>query len=52
VFRESFQLEGTPLRVEFKTGTNPYADKRPGPLSEAEAKRAHRRRMYGRKKYG
>jgi GTP-binding protein len=51
-FRNAFQLEGTPLRVEFKTGRNPYAGKSPGPLSEAEAKRAHRRRRFGRKKYG
>ncbi|SOD39807.1 ribosome biogenesis GTPase Der [Nitrosovibrio sp. Nv4] len=51
-FRETFQLEGTPLRVEFRTGRNPYAGKSPAPLSEAEAKRAHRRRRYGRKKYG
>jgi GTPase len=36
----------------FRTGRNPYAGKSPTPLSEAEAKRAHRRRMYGRKKYG
>lgn len=52
MFRDSFQLEGTPLRVEFRTGSNPYAEKRPAPLSEAEAERAHRRRRYGRKKYG
>jgi GTP-binding protein len=51
-FRNAFQLEGTPLRVEFKTGRNPYAGKSPAPLSEAEAKRAHRRRRFGRKKYG
>lgn len=51
-FREAFQLRGTPLRVEFRTGHNPYANRTPGPLSEAEAKRAHRRRRYGRKKYG
>ncbi len=51
-FREVFQLEGTPLRVVFRSGRNPYAGKSPGPLSEAEAKRAHRRRMHGRKKYG
>ena len=24
-FRDAFQLEGTPLKVEFKTGRNPYA---------------------------
>ncbi|KIO49264.1 ribosome biogenesis GTPase Der [Nitrosospira sp. NpAV] len=51
-FREAFQLEGTPLRVVFRSGRNPYAEKGPAPLSEAEAKRAHRRRMVGRKKYG
>ena len=27
-FRERFHLRGTPLRVEFKTGANPYAGKR------------------------
>ncbi len=26
-FREAFKLQGTPLRVSFKTGSNPYADK-------------------------
>jgi GTP-binding protein len=51
MFRETFQLEGTPLRVEFRTARNPYAGKRPAPLSEAEAKQAHRRRRYGRKHY-
>jgi GTP-binding protein len=25
-FSEAFQLRGTPLRIEFKTGANPYAD--------------------------
>jgi len=24
-FREQFKLEGTPLRIEFRTGANPYA---------------------------
>ncbi|ODT69967.1 MAG: ribosome biogenesis GTPase Der [Nitrosomonadales bacterium SCN 54-20] len=51
-FRDTFELEGTPLRIEFRTGRNPYAGKSPAPLTEAEAKRAHRRRRYGRKKYG
>jgi GTP-binding protein len=27
-FRKLFHLEGTPLRIEFRTGRNPYADKR------------------------
>ncbi|TFH10324.1 MAG: ribosome biogenesis GTPase Der [Nitrosomonadales bacterium] len=51
-FRTTFKLEGTPLRVEFKTSRNPYADKKPAPLSEAEEKNLHRRRRHGRKKYG
>ena len=25
-FAEAFQLRGTPLRIQFKTGVNPYAD--------------------------
>jgi GTP-binding protein len=25
-FAEVFQLRGTPLRIQFKTGVNPYAD--------------------------
>ncbi|HNP51267.1 MAG TPA: ribosome biogenesis GTPase Der [Nitrosomonas nitrosa] len=51
-FRNTFQLEGTPLRVEFRTGHNPYANKKPAPLTEEEAKRAHSRRRRNRKKYG
>lgn len=27
VFMESFKLQGTPLRIQFKTSRNPYADK-------------------------
>lgn len=26
-FRKAFNLSGTPLRIEMKTSTNPYADK-------------------------
>jgi GTP-binding protein len=51
-FRTTFKLEGTPLRVEFKTSRNPYADKKSEPLSEAEEKRLHRRRRNSRKRYG
>ena len=25
-FRETFKLEGTPLRIRFKTAINPYAE--------------------------
>jgi GTP-binding protein len=29
-FREQFGLQGTPLRIEFRSGTNPFAPKRAG----------------------
>ncbi|MBA2351332.1 MAG: ribosome biogenesis GTPase Der [Burkholderiales bacterium] len=29
-FREAFKLRGTPLKIQFKHGRNPYADKRDG----------------------
>jgi len=51
-FREIFELRGTPLRVEFRTGRNPYAGKKAPPLSEEDARRAHTRRRRNRKKYG
>lgn len=51
-FREAFQLVGTPLRVDFKVGKNPYVHKKPAPPTEAEAIRAHRKRRRNRKKYG
>jgi GTPase len=33
-FTEAFQLRGTPLRIQFKTGANPYADARKQPRSK------------------
>ena len=51
-FREAFDLAGTPLRIEFKVGHNPYAHKKAAPLTEMEARRAHNRRRRNRKKYG
>lgn len=51
-FRETFKLIGTPLRVDFKVGHNPYADKKPAPPTEDELRRAHNRRRRNRKKYG
>ncbi|TCS70111.1 GTP-binding protein [Sulfuritortus calidifontis] len=48
-FREAFKLQGTPLRVEFKANVNPYEGKKPKPLTEKEAKRAHRQRIRRRK---
>ena len=51
-FRKAFELEGTPLRVQFKTGRNPFENKKAAPLTEREAKQAHRQRRHLRKKYG
>jgi GTP-binding protein len=51
-FRETFKLTGTPLRVDFKVGHNPYADKKPAPPTEDDLRRAHNRRRRNRKKYG
>ena len=44
-FSETFQLRGTPLRIQFKTGANPYVGtpaRRSGPLTIA-ARRPHLR---------
>lgn len=51
-FREEFKLKGTPLRVDFKMGHNPYAGKKSTPPTKLEEKQAHSRRRKNRKKYG
>ncbi len=51
-FCDAFKLQGTPLRVEFKAGKNPFADKKPKPLTESEQRAAHRARIRGRRLYG
>lgn len=51
-FRKAFELTGTPLRVQFKQGANPFADKKPAPKTEREEKRARRQRRRGRKLFG
>tara|TARA_B100000686_G_scaffold309207_1_gene350921 strand:- start:749 stop:2152 length:1404 start_codon:yes stop_codon:yes gene_type:complete len=50
-FRLAFKLEGTPLRVEFKMGHNPYAGRKSEALSEAEEISLHRKRRNNKKKY-
>ncbi|PKM43515.1 MAG: ribosome biogenesis GTPase Der [Gammaproteobacteria bacterium HGW-Gammaproteobacteria-1] len=58
-FRENLKLEGTPVRIEFKTGDNPYAGKRNtltprqmqkrkrmvSHIKKAEKKKARKKRM-------
>jgi GTP-binding protein len=51
-FCEAFKLQGTPLRIEFKAGKNPFANKAPKPLTESEERAAHRARIRGRRMYG
>ena len=51
-FRTAFELRGTPLRVEFRQGSNPFADRKPKPLTEAEENRLRRQRRRGRKLFG
>jgi GTPase len=51
-FREAFSLKGTPLRVQFNQGHNPFAGRKPAPPTESEENQARRRRRRGRKMYG
>ncbi|HUW50094.1 MAG TPA: ribosome biogenesis GTPase Der [Sulfuricella sp.] len=52
IFRKAFELTGTPLRVQFKQGHNPFADRVRAPLTDDEKRSAHRQRRRGRKMYG
>ena len=47
VFRKAFKLEGTPVRVEFRTGKSPYEGKK-NTLSERQLRR--RKRLIARRK--
>ena len=51
-FREVFKLQGTPLRIQFNVGKNPFEGRKPKPLTESEQRRAHRARIRGRKLFG
>ena len=51
-FRTALNLRGTPLAIQFKQGQNPFAGRKPAPLTEREEKKLHRQRRHGRKKYG
>jgi GTP-binding protein len=50
-FCEAFKLQGTPLRIEFKAGKNPF-EGRTRPLTESEQRQNHRARIRGRRLYG
>lgn len=51
-FRAALNLKGSPLSIEFKHSSNPFAERKPRPLTPSEEKKLHRQRRYGRKKYG
>lgn len=51
-FRDVFELRGTPLRVQFNQGANPFAGRKPPPLTEKEKNTARRKRRRGRKMFG
>ena len=48
-FREALRLRGTPLRIEFKSGENPYADKK-NVLTPRQLERRQRQRRVFKKK--
>jgi GTP-binding protein len=52
-FRKVFHLEGTPLRIEFRDGSNPFeARNKPKVLTEREQNRARREKRFRRRSYG
>ena len=51
-FRKAFDLHGTPLRIQVKSGSNPYQGKVRAPLSDSEATRMRRKKRVRRKVYG
>jgi GTPase len=48
-FREVLKLQGTPVRIEFKTGDNPYRDRKTKPSSADSEKKSQRPPRRGRK---
>ncbi|MGH8322037.1 MAG: ribosome biogenesis GTPase Der, partial [Gammaproteobacteria bacterium] len=48
-FRKAFNLYGTPVRIEFRTGKNPYSERRKK-LTPKKAMVARRQRRIGRNK--
>jgi GTP-binding protein len=51
-FRKVFDLQGTPLRIEFKDGSNPFESRKAKPLTEREANKARREKRFRRRVYG
>ena len=53
VFREAFDLQGTPLRVEFRGGTNPFEARKPKATpTKSDIHKALRQRRQRNKRFG
>lgn len=50
-FREAFKLKGTPLRVDLKQASNPYADKKPQELTASQERQRRRGRIRSKKMF-
>jgi GTP-binding protein len=51
VFQKAFKLSGTPLRIELRSATNPYAG-RHKPLTEKQDAQRRRRKIVSKRRYG
>ena len=51
-FRKVFDLQGTPLRIEFRDGSNPFENRKAKPLTERETNRLRREKRFRRRKFG
>jgi GTP-binding protein len=51
-FRDAFKLEGTPLRVQFKQGANPFEGRKPPAPTEGDENRRRREKRTSKRKYG
>jgi GTP-binding protein len=51
-FRTVFNLQGTPLRVDFKSGHNPFESRKPTPLTPRQIRTAERTAKRRNKKFG
>ncbi len=50
-FRKVFKLQGTPLRIELRSATNPFEGKRK-PLTEKQDAQRRRRKIVSKRRYG
>ncbi|MEW5943615.1 MAG: ribosome biogenesis GTPase Der [Pseudomonadota bacterium] len=51
-FHKAFGLTGTPLKVQFNQGHNPFAGRKSAPKTQREENRARRQRRYQKRKFG